>query len=121
MKDLWLNNAERFKIYVNNFFYQFSSDLERRRPVSLVEREEELKAYIGEPFITFTQSDWNRFWNLIYGGFQKEDPERPGLPKKMRQLTENEIAYELMSLYPQPFSYFKDSHWRILFSIIFNR
>jgi len=121
IKDLWLHHAERFKIYYDNFFFQFSQDLERRRPVTLVEREEELKAYIGEPFISFTHSDWNKFWNLIYSGFPKVDPQRPDLPKKMRQLSEDEIADELMSLYPQPFAFFKDSHWRILFSIIFNR
>lgn len=121
LKDLWQVNFEKLKIYTDNFFFQFDPALERNRPTSLVERQEELKVYIGEPFISFTNRDWDKFWHIIYGGFLKENRENPDLPKKMRQLDHHEIMYELASLYPQPFAFFQDSHWRIFFGIILKK
>lgn len=120
IKDIWSFNLEKVKIYFDNFFYQTSSQPKRHRPLSLMERETELKLYIGEPFRDFTQNDWNEFWNLIYGAFPKEAPKK-GLPKKMRQLTPDEIAFELMSRYPSPFAYFKESHWQIFFGIVLKK
>lgn len=118
IKEAWLFNLEKVKIYFDNFFSDSDAQTARRRPLSLAERETELKLYIGEPFKDFTPADWNEFWNLIYGRFSKENPDRQSLPKKMRQLTLDEIAYELMYRYPQPFAYFTESHWKIFFSII---
>jgi hypothetical protein len=40
---------------------------------------------------------------------------------KARHLTKEEIADELMRRYPNPFSFFKDSHWGTFFSIIFEK
>lgn len=85
--------------------------------MSLMERETELKLYIGQPFLDFTPKEWNDFWNLLYGTFPKDSPEREGLPQRLRQLTEDEIAFELMERYPAPFSYFQKNHWDTLFSI----
>lgn len=121
IKEFWSFNLEKIKIYFDNFFSAQGSGLERRRPLSLIEKETELKLYVGQPFIDFEEKDWKEFWNLIYGVFPGEIPEKPGLPKRVRQLTENEIAFELMSLYSNPFVYFKEEHWRIFFSIILKK
>lgn len=114
-------HLERISIYFDNFFYHASSKPERHRPVSLLERETELKLYIGQPFRDFTRKDWARFWNLIYGAFPKEAPEKQGLPRKARQLTQGEIASELILRYPNPFSYFQKNHWEMLFSIVLKK
>lgn len=121
IRDVWLFNLGKFRIYFDNFFYETSSGPRRHRPLSLLERETELKLYIGEPFRNFSQRDWNKFWNLIYSAFPRETPERQGLPKRMRQLTLDEIASELMLLYPQPFTYFKESHWNTFFGIVLKK
>lgn len=121
LKDFWSFIIEKVSIYSDNFFFPVGAAPERKRPVSLIERETELALYIGEPFRSFKASDWEDFWNIIYGGFQKEEPGRKGMPKKMRQLTEEEIKFELASRYPQPFSSFLERHWRIFFGIIFKK
>ena len=121
IKEFWSFNLEKIKIYFDNFFSAQGSGLERHRPLSLIEKETELKLYVGQPFIDFSQKDWREFWNLIYGVFPEKTPEKPGLPKRVRQLTTDETAFELMSLYPNPFSYFKEEHWRIIFSIILRK
>lgn len=120
-KDIIFLNFERLKIYFNNFFYYIGSQPKRKPPLSLLTKETELRLYIGEPFKSFSQNDWDKFWNLIYGVFPKEHPERQGLPKKLRQLTQDEIIYELSSSYPQQFANFRQQHWEIFFGIIFKR
>lgn len=117
LKDFFVFAVDSAKIHYDNLFYSASSEAKRHSPVSLVERETELKLYIGEPFRSFNQSDWNWFWRLIYGAFPRGEPEREGLPKKMRQLNFDEIASELMKRYPEPFTYFKDEHWKTLFGV----
>jgi hypothetical protein len=106
-------------VYVDNFFYFAKSGVKRRPPITLIERETELKLYIGAPFKDFTRRDWNEFWNLVYGAFLKENPEDTNLPKKMRQLTEEEIAQKLTSFYPMPFSFFQERAWQSFFQILF--
>lgn len=110
IKEFGLFNLEKARIV--------SSQPQRRRPVSLLKKETELKLYIGEPFRDFTQKDWDGFWELIYGVFPEEAPLKQRLPKKMVQLTFDAIAFELMSRYPEPFAYFKEEHWKILFGVI---
>lgn len=117
LKDFWGFVLETAEIRFNNLFYQANSEAERHRPVSLLETETELKLYIGEPFRHFNQKEWNGFWRLIYAGFPRGVPPREGLPNKMRQLTLDEITSELTARYPEPFSYFKDEHWKMFFGI----
>lgn len=114
-------NKERIQTYGFNFFYMSGAGPKRYRPVSLLERETELKLYIGEPFKSFNQADWDDFWNLIYGAFPKDPPKKEGLPRRMRQLTLDEIRYELMLRYPTPFNYFKKEHWGMFFGIVLKR
>lgn len=121
IKDFLSFNLEKIKIHFYNFFYESGSGLTRRRPIIFIEREIELKLYIGEPFRDFTKKDWDEFWNIIYGVFPKDAPEKEGLPRKVRQLTEDEIASELMSRYPQPFAYFNESNWKIFFGIVLKK
>jgi hypothetical protein len=90
----------------------------RHRPLSLLKKETELQLYIGPPFNEFNRRQWQDFWWLIYGLYYKELPQRPDLPKKLRQLTYDEIIEELKSRYSEVFVYFKDEHWGILFGLI---
>jgi len=114
-------NNEKFKTYFNNFFFDLGSGAQRHRPLTFEEKETELRLYIGDPFRDFERRDWEKFWNIIYGGFLKQDLERPDLPKRKRQLTEGEIIEELISRYPTPFTFFTESHWQTFFGIIFKK
>lgn len=119
IKDIWLLNLERLQIYIDNFFNAAGPEPRRQRPISLLQKEIELKLYIGEPFKGFSETDWNDFWRFVYGGYPKELPGKQGLPMKMRQLTTDEIASELAFRYPQPFAYFTERHWKTFFDILF--
>ena len=121
IRDLWSFNLEKIQIYSDNFFYGTSPEVRRRRPVSTLKKETELQMYVGEPFRSFNRRQWREFWNLVYGAFPKEKPLRGGLPDRMRQLTEDEIATELMRRYPAPFSYFKGNHWQMFFELVLER
>lgn len=121
IKDFLRVNYDKTKEYIDYISYDLNFEFKRHRPLSLLERETELKLYIGEPFRDFNRSDWEKFWNIIYGIFPKAGPKEPGLVSKRRQLTEDEITYELMKTYPQPFTYFREEHWKMFFSIIFKK
>src|SRR3989338_6401170 len=121
IKNFLLFNFEKAKIHCENFFFQASSRPERRRPVSLLVKETELKLYVGEPFKDFSDEEWEKFWGLIYEGYPREAPEKEGLTYRFRQLTHEEIAAELMELYPLEFSFFQDEHWQIFFGILFGK
>ncbi|MDD5432344.1 MAG: hypothetical protein PHO70_05080 [Candidatus Omnitrophica bacterium] len=121
LKDKGGFSLEKAKINFDNFFAKANPNLERKRPVAFSERESELQSYFGEPFTDFTREEWSQFWNLMYGLFPKEPAGKPGLPNKMRQLTEDEITSELISLYPQPFLMYQDSHWSSLYQVIFKK
>jgi hypothetical protein len=117
IKESWLFNLQRAKVTVENFS---NPEIIRHRPMTLLQNETELKLYIGQPFLDFSRKDWADFWNLLYGTFPKE-PAGEGLPRRVRQLTEDEIAFELMDRYPQPFAYFQKNHWQTFFSIAFKK
>jgi hypothetical protein len=111
-------NLEKARIRTDNFFFEGGPQQERQRPFSLMERETELKLYIGEPFRGFNTEDWKEFWQIIYGGYPIENPGKGGLPNKMRQLSQEEIASILIRKYPQPFSDFGQNHWKLFFDIL---
>lgn len=117
LKVIWFAVIDKAAIYSENFFFSKGRQPLRSRPIDLLGRETELALYIGEPFRSFSREDWAQFWNIIYGGFAREEAGK-GLPNRMRQLTLDEIRYELSSLYPQPFSYFQEQHWKMFFDII---
>jgi len=112
--------VQNVRITFGNSLYKGSAEGERHRPFSLAKKEAELQLYMGDPFRGFGVREWDVFWNIIYGGFPLE-PAGKGLPNKMRQLTEEEIADKLQSIYPQPFDYYKPQHWKALFNIISER
>jgi hypothetical protein len=121
IKEIWEFNLEKLRIHRENLFYQAGPEAKRHRPVSLVEKETQLKVNFPNPFVRFNEQSWNKFWNVIYGVFPVQEPEKPGLPKRVRQLTPEEIMEELKRLYPQPFNYFKDQHWQAFFGIILKK
>lgn len=121
IKEIWESNLEKLNAHRENLLYSLGPELKRRRPISLVERETQLEANFPNPFVRFNEQDWNEFWNIIYGSFAVGEPEKPGLPKKVRQLEPAEIIEELKKLYPQPFNYFKDEHWQAFFGIILKK
>ena len=121
IKDFLGVNLDRAREYISYISYDLNFAFKRNRPLSLLERETELKLYIGEPFRDFDRNDWGKFWNIIYGIFPKTDPKQPGLVGKRRQLTEDEIAYQVERAYPQPFTYFREEHWKMFFGIIFKK
>lgn len=121
IKDFLKLGCDKAGRYVDHVSYDLNLEVERRRPLSLIKEETELKLYIGEPFRDFGMSEWKEFWNVIYGIFSKTDPEEPGLVGKRRQLTKDEIISELKEMYPQPFDYFQENHWDMFFRIIFKK
>ena len=117
LRDIFSFNVERLKIYYENFFVSSG----RHPPATFAEKETELKLYVGDPFRDFDRDEWNEFWELVYGMYPKGDPGREGLPKKMRQLTEDELSSELMRRYPYPFTYFRDNHWKLFFELLYKK
>jgi hypothetical protein len=111
-------NLRKVKIHTDNFFYQSNSGLKRRKPIALLEKETELNLYVGEPFRSFNNKEWDEFWAIIYGAYPADAPEEQGLPRRVRQMGQDEIAYELARHYPEPFAYFTPDNWKAFFSII---
>jgi hypothetical protein len=56
----------------------------------------------------------------MYGVYPKE-PSGKGLPNRMRQLNEEELARELVKRFPEPFEFFQPSHWKLFFDIVFKK
>lgn len=113
----WNDLVESVNIWMDNFNRAFSPV--RSRPISTLQKEEELKMYVGAPFLGFQGSDWEKFWNIVYGLFPIDYPENERLPPRTRQLTNPEMQEKLKELYPSPFSSFQDQHWQQFWQIIF--
>jgi hypothetical protein len=110
---------EKLSTYKYNFFASNNPEVMKRpRPISTTAKESQIEMFAGKPFSEFEGEDWIKFWEVIYGVYPKQEPEKPGLPMKMRQLTESEIASELITLYPRPFRNFSDQDWNNFFRII---
>jgi len=118
IKEFLGHSQQMLGVFIDNFFFEVGSGVQRKRPISLEKKQVELQLYIGEPFRSFGPEDWKVFWEIIYGGYLKPDPERPDLPKRKRQLTEDEIIAELTERYPTPFVLFNESHWQAFFEVI---
>lgn len=110
---------EKIAIYKYNFFAGDNPEIMKRlRPVSTTAKESQIELYAGRPFSEFEGEDWIKFWEVIYGVFPLQEPEKLGLPMKMRQLTEQEIVSQLVELYPRPFRNFSSDDWNSFFGII---
>ncbi|MEK6568433.1 MAG: hypothetical protein AABZ27_06845 [Candidatus Omnitrophota bacterium] len=113
----WNDLSESVEIWIDNFNRGLSPD--RSRPISTLSKEEELKMYVGAPFLDFQASDWDKFWNIVYGLFPVDYSENERLPPRSRHLTNPEMQEKLKELYPSPFGYFQDEHWEQFWRIIF--
>jgi len=112
---------KKIKTYTDNFYAIRNPQVTRRlRPPHPVSQEIKLASSFGEPFVSFTPEKWNEFWSMIYGLYPLGEPQEPGLPNTMRQLSEEELRLELVERYQKPFVNFKDRHWKSFFSIVFD-
>lgn len=82
----------------------------RRPPFTIIALKENLKTALPVPFVEFTEEEWERFWNWIYGNFEEAKDD---WPKRKRQLTKEEIQDMLRSYYRNPFGYFREQQWDI--------
>ncbi|MCX5669536.1 MAG: hypothetical protein NTX89_05470 [Candidatus Omnitrophica bacterium] len=113
-------NLHKAEVVVGNISPDTSASEFRDRPLSTLVQETELKLYFSEPFKSFSKEEWVKFWELFYGEFPREYTGE-GLPEKNRQLTFNEIAQELINLYPDIFSRYQNTHWESLFQVILKK
>jgi len=112
---------KKIKTYTDNFSAADNPQVTRRiRPTHPVSQEMKLASSFGEPFASFTLEDWDEFWSMIYGAYPVGEPQEPGLPNTMRQLSEEELMVELVERYQKPFVNFKSRHWKGFFSIVFD-
>jgi hypothetical protein len=113
---------QKLEVYKTNLFAPANPEVVRRRkPISTALEESNLEVAFGEPFSNFSLEEWDDFWEVIYGLYPKGEPEKPGLPRRLRQLTTGEIISELIARYPQIFRYFRESDWEAFFSAIERR
>jgi len=113
---------KKIQTYSDNFFAEGNPEVVKRaRPVSTAYKEAELMTTFGKPFSDFKDDDWASFWDIIYKVYPIVEPEEPGLPNKMRQLSEGEIVNELVNRYQMPFVNLTKDGWNIFFDIILNK
>lgn len=119
LKEDWRDFTKAIAIHIDNLSY--SVNPERAKSVTAIEKEESLKSFVGDPFIHFSRQDWIEFWNILYGVYPLDYPENKRLPPMVRQFTALEMEDKLRALYPRPFAYFKDEHWRQFWGIVFGK
>jgi len=115
----WDDLLESVRIVMDNFIY--SMNPERAKGVTTLENEENLKAYVGEPFRSFRSSDWQKFWNVIYGVYPIDYSQNRRLPPRARQLGYAEMEARLKELYSAPFGYFKEEHWQQFWPLVLGK
>jgi hypothetical protein len=109
------------KAYIDNFFSLHNPKISRLpRPAQPVSQEIRLASSFGEPFVSFQPAEWEEFWEIVYGLYPVGEPEEPGLPNTMRQLSQEELKVELEEKYEMPFVNFKKKHWEAFFSLVFD-
>jgi len=121
LKKLVQFNINKAGVYSDNFLKEAGSAPKRLMPFVTTDKEAELKLSLGAPFIDFSGGDWREFWNIIYGVFPLDPPDASGLPQRLRQLTPEEVSSELIKLYPEAFSNFKEGDWKGFFETIFRQ
>ncbi|MDP8260432.1 MAG: hypothetical protein P9L96_05495 [Candidatus Gygaella obscura] len=92
----------------DNFSSQF--DKKRSAPITLIEKEENLKIFMGALVHNFTQEDWDNFWVIIYG-MQERESDNPFLPKQLYQYSIQEAQDELRRMFPNSFGKLGSQHW----------
>jgi hypothetical protein len=112
-KNYLISKISALKDYQKEFATNIVSDknLGRQRPMSTFEQEEQLRQFIPPVFESFSEKDWDEFWNTIYGAFPDESSSKKFMPKKYRQLTMSEIEQRLINRYPNGFGRMGQQHW----------
>jgi hypothetical protein len=113
MRRLRENLKDKFTTIISNF-----SDrglIWRRRPITTIDLEENLKVNLAVPFREFSEEDWDWFWELMYEKYPKEGV---GWLKRKRQLDRQEIESILTNYYYQPFGSFREEQWGIFWQHI---
>lgn len=87
----------------------------RKRPITFIEQEEQLRMFVPTVFEGFTQESWDNFWDFIY----EPITDRSGKYATKRQRTKEEIMSFLRYKYPKPFSDFREDHWFYFWQIVF--
>jgi len=86
-----------------------------------LEKEDTLKMYVGEPFLSFSYSEWEDFWKIIYGLYRKENPYDAKLPAIYRHLELEEMQELLAQKYPMPFARLQARQWEEFWRLIFSK
>jgi len=89
---------------------------ERRRPLTFIEKEEQLRMFVPTIFEGFNQDSWDNFWDFIY----EPITDRSGKYPVKRQRTKEEIMSFLRYKYPKPFGDFREDHWFYFWQIVFD-
>ncbi|MFH1772161.1 MAG: hypothetical protein ABH872_05020 [Candidatus Omnitrophota bacterium] len=111
--DSLMQKSEKFTRHIKGFINAQKHNIEmdtskrRKRPLTLIEKEESLRAYIPDVFGKFNDSEWKEFWSAIYEPVKTKQ----GVFSIKRRSTRDEVESYLRNRYPNPFSYFKKNHW----------
>lgn len=112
----WKKLIYFIKIHIQNIKTELNPP--RRRPRNIFLLQDRLKMTLGEPFISYSYQDWQKFWDVIYGLKEVYGPNKERIK---RQRTEGEIEDYLRYYYPQYFSQFRREHWKAFWQIIYSR
>lgn len=115
----WRNQTLAFFDRAEKFINQRKANIAletkppRKRPLTFIEQEEILSAYIPNVFGNLSQEDWTRFWDLIY------KPISPGKGNfiQKRYLSKDEVERYLIDNYPDPFLNFSREYWHDFWQI----
>jgi hypothetical protein len=78
----------------------------RRRPLTCIQREEALRQYLPKLFAEFSETEWDKFWELIY------DPIVDKRTKVSRYRSREEVEENLRRKYPQFLGELRESQWQ---------
>ncbi len=87
---------------------------ERKRPLTFIEKQQELQVFVPDVFDAFSDKDWDDFWNYIYEPV--EDTSGTFATKKQRP--KEEIEAYMRYRYPKPFAAFREDHWFYFWDIV---
>jgi len=119
-KNIFRDILEMYKvaqITSHNIEYQFFPD--REKPIVYLEREFALRNSYPYFFNTFSDEDWHKFWNIIYGVHSGISFKNKKFPKALRNYYIKEIEEELILHYPEFFKNFNKDNWSDFWGIIF--
>ncbi|MCM8831564.1 MAG: hypothetical protein NC918_05190 [Candidatus Omnitrophica bacterium] len=118
-----------FGLKMKNFLQEFSNFFkvqkqniavetfpQKKKALTLIEKETALRMFAPATFGNFTEADWQDFWSIIYEPIK----DKQGKFTIKRHRTKEEIEAELVSRYPNPFSFLRAEHWRMFWYDILN-